>query len=211
MKALNILFFLIFLPFLSFSQDAKAEKILNQMSQKYKQLKGFKAEFSYQMTDSKGKALSENINGNIAVKGNKYRLKVKGQEIFNNTKKVWTYMPDDKEVTVSDYDPEDGEISPAQIYTIYQKNYKYVFAETAKIGSSICDVIDLMPLDKKKDIFKIRLFIDQKGLSLVKWEVFEKSSKRYVYAVKKFEESTFKDDYFEFKKSDYPNVEVIDL
>ena len=108
-----------FLPFLLnllihqniMSQDTRdALEVLNQMSDKYKKMNGFTSSFTYSMNN-----LSENITdsfeGTISVKDEKYILYIEGQKIINDSKTVWTYLEDLNEVTISEYDPTEQEIS----------------------------------------------------------------------------------------------------
>ena len=58
--------------------DKKSTAILEAMSNKYQKVKSFKAVFTY--TQEVGKPLKVDSN----VKGNKFRLKMAGHEIFND-------------------------------------------------------------------------------------------------------------------------------
>src|SRR6478609_10455660 len=142
--------------------DPKAQKILDDMSKKYKDMPGFTAKFAYTLENDASK-IKESSEGEIAVKGSKFKLKLKNQEIFNNGTTVWTYMKESNEVNVSTYDPGEDDMNPTKIYTIYKKGYKYILMGEQN-GSSI---VDLEPLDRKKgQLSKIRLIINKADKSL---------------------------------------------
>lgn len=197
--------------FVSYSQpaqDPKAGQILNEVSKKYKSYKSFKADFSYVM-ESPAAGKNETINGEIYVKGEKFKLNLGAQEIYNNGTTVWTYLKDQDEVNISNYEPDPEEITPSNIYTVYQKGYKYLLLEETATNQ----VVDLIPEDKNKKIFKIRITIAKKDKSIKSWKMFEKSGNRYIYNVTKFLPNPpgVDDRFFMFEKTKYPGVEVVDL
>ena len=190
------------------AHDPKAGQILDEISKKYKEYKSFKADFSY-VLESPSAGKNETITGEIYVKSEKFKLNLGGQEIFNDGTTVWTFLKDQNEVTVSNYEPDPEEITPSNIYTVYQKGYKYLLLEE----NATSQIIDLIPEDKSKKIFKIRLTIGKKDKAIKSWKMFEKSGNRYVYNVVKFlpNPQGVDDKFFVFDKTKYKNVEVNDI
>jgi outer membrane lipoprotein-sorting protein len=99
-----------------------------------------------------------------------------------------------------------------QIFTLYEKGFKYLYTSDKKIGAKVYQMIDLSPTDTKKSYFKIRLGIDKVAKQVASVLIFDKNGNKYTYDVKTFvpnvkvPESTFT---FDAKK--YPGVEVVDL
>ncbi|GAB2968022.1 hypothetical protein GCM10027048_43560 [Hymenobacter coalescens] len=192
-------------------QDPKAAKILDQMSAKYQAMKSFKASFTQTLENQTAK-VKENMNGDIIVSGTKFRLKLNGQEVINNGQTMWTYMKSENEVNISDYEADDQEISPSQIYTLYKKGYKYTYAGETKEGGVACDVIELSPEDHNNQVYKVRLNVSKVDKSVKSWKMFKKNGNRYTFAIKKFEPNTPVDaTTFAFDKAKYKGVKVIDL
>jgi len=190
------------------AQDPKAGQILDEISKKYKSFKSFRADFSYIM-ESPSAGKNETITGEIYVKADKFKLILGSQEILNNGTTVWTYLKDENEVNVSKYEPDPEEITPSNIYSVYQKGYKYLLLEE----TATSQIVDLIPEDKNKKIFKIRLTISKKEKAIKSWKMFEKSGNRYVYNVLKFQPNPpgVDDKFFVFDKSKYKDVTVVDL
>jgi outer membrane lipoprotein carrier protein len=190
--------------------DPKADATLKAMADKYKKIKAFQADFTLASgTDAK---IKEELKGSITVKGEKYRIKIGDQEIFNNSKTVWNYKKKENEVTVSPNEADEDDLTPTKIYSMYKKGFKYNLIETATIDGKACEVIDLTPIDKKKEFFKVRLTIEQASKTLKSWKIFEKSGSRYLYTITNFKgDITVEDAVFNFDKSKYPGVEVVDL
>lgn len=192
-------------------QDPKAGKILDQMSAKYQALNGFKAAFTQTLENPTAK-VKENLSGDITVSGTKFRLKMNGQEVINNGQTMWTYMKSENEVNISDYDPEDQDISPSQIYTLYKKGYKYSYVQEAKENGEAVDVIELSPEDRNNSVYKVRLNVSKKDRSVKSWKMFKKNGNRYTFTIKKFQPNPPMDGTtFSFDKAKYKGVKVIDL
>ncbi|MCS7018417.1 MAG: outer membrane lipoprotein carrier protein LolA [Cytophagales bacterium] len=193
------------------TRDPKAEAILNAMSERYKKMSAFRAEFSYHLRSPQEK-LDETFTGVITVKGAKFRLQLGNQEIYNNQTTVWTYSKEDNEVTITEYDPESGDINPAEVYNMYKKGFKYYYMEEKKENNELFDVIDLIPDDKNLNYFKIRLTINKRTRELKSWQIFEKNGRRSLYTINKFQpDIVVADAFFNFDKSQYPKVVEVDL
>jgi len=192
--------------------DPKAQVILDEMSKKYKEMPAFRAKFSYTLENPASK-INETAEGEIVVKGAKFYLKLPQQEIYNNGTTVWTYMKESNEVTVSAYEPDEDDINPTKIYTLYKKGYKYILlAEQPAEGGKLVDVIDMEPTDKKGQFFKIRLIINKKDKTIKSWKMFEKNGNKYTYVIKSFTpDATIDDNFFSFDKSKYKGVDVQDI
>lgn len=198
---------------LNFSVTAQGQKdpaaltILESMSVKYKAYASFQAEFTNSLINpDKSK---EDITGKITVMGDKYKLELGDQEVINDGKNVWTYLREVNEVNVTDYFPEDQEISPSNIFNIYKEGYKYVYVEERDGGN--LHIIDLEPEAKGKDIYKIRMAIAE-DKELKSFTLFERSGVKYMYSINNMVvDKGIGDDFFNFDEADYPGVEVIDF
>jgi outer membrane lipoprotein-sorting protein len=192
-------------------QDPKAGKVLDEMSAKYKSLKSFRASFQQTLENPSNK-IKETIEGDIIVAGTKFRLQTKGQEVINNGSTMWTYMKNENEVNISDYDPDEEEISPTQIFTLYQKGYKYVYVEQATEAGVVYDIVELSPEDRSNSLIKVRLQVNKKDRSVKSWKMFKKNGNQYSFVIKKFTpNATIDATTFAFDKSKHKGVKVIDL
>ena len=191
--------------------DPKAKEILDAMSQAFQQIGAFASDFSYSMEYS-DLSFSEDFEGEIAVKGDKYRLKMGGQEIINDGSTVWTYLEEVNEVNIDDYDPDEGDISPTQIYNAYKRGFKYVYLEDETINGETYRVVDLVPENNDNQFFKIQLHIAESDKTLKKWRIFDKNGTRYTYEIDNFNpQASVTDELFTFDTSKYQGVEVVDL
>lgn len=187
--------------------DPEALAVLDAMSDKYQKVNAFTATFS-QKIENKSAGIEEEIEGQITVKKEMYKLEIIDSEIYNNGEEVWVYTPDLQEVTVSAYNPEEEEITPGNVYDIYKKGFKYALIQVLENGDR---VIELDPESREKSFHKIRLIISKKD-ELKTFSVFEKSGTKYVYSIKNFKtSSSIGSSFFTFDPKKYPDVEVIDF
>jgi outer membrane lipoprotein-sorting protein len=105
--------------FLNAQNDKRAATILDGMGTKYKSMTSFRVAFTY---TNEGASTKDSYRGEATVQGTKFRLKMAGQEIFNDGKVMTTYVKETNEATVNNYDPKDvGDVDPTRIYTAYKK------------------------------------------------------------------------------------------
>jgi outer membrane lipoprotein-sorting protein len=193
---------LLCLSFSLFAQSNKAVSLIDGMQKKYKAMGSFSANFTYQ-TDG-----AATMSGSITVKGTKFRLKTAGQEIFNNGKEVATYIKEINEVNISSFDPSEGDLNPAKIYSFDKKAYKIALkGESAGVST-----VELSPVAKGTQVKSITLKINSKDLSVNEWTILNKAGKKQYFKVAKLNPKVNADDkLFTFDKKAFPGVEVNDL
>ena len=201
-------------------KDVDAKKILNQLSAKYRSYDVVKADFTFTYEDKQA-GTKDSQSGTMVSrsKSNKFRVSIYSpdnttleQEIISDGKNQWTYNKKDKEVELSQIDNSDESLNPAQLFTIYEKGYKYIYNGDEKVDGKLCQVIDLSPEDEKKPFFKIRLSIDKAKKQISSAMIFDKNGSRYTYTVRSFAPNVkVPESTFTFDKKDYPGVELVDL
>lgn len=202
-------------------KDAAAKKILAQVSAKYRAYDVIKTDFSF-IYDDRQAGTKDTQTGTLISrsKSNKFRVTiydqadkaVVGQEIISDGKSQWTYNKKDKEVELSEADHSGEGFNPAQLFTIYEKGYKYVYNGDEKVDGKMCQVIDLTPEDSNKQFFKVRLSIDKIKKQIYSVVVFDKNGSRYTYVIRTFTPNVkVPESTFTFDKKDHPGVEVVDL
>lgn len=192
-------------------QDPKAEAILQSVSKKYALFKSYQANFVYELENTQAK-VSEKFSGELKVKGAKFTANLGNQAIINDGVTVWTYMKEENEVTISDYKAEEDELNPSKIYNMYKNGFKYLHIGEEKSTKQTFDMIELVPDNKNKSYFKIKLWVSKKDKSVNKWKIFEKNGNRFNYSVSNFLANPKMDDaIFMFDKSKYKGIEIVDL
>lgn len=198
--------------------DAKAKGILDEVAAKTKTYTSIKAEFTNvtekQETNAKSK-VTDTQTGTLQLKGTKYKLEFKGQTIFCDSKTQWTYIKESNEVQVNNApDPKETDnINPVNIFTLYEKGYKYKYEKEDVVSGVKVDIVNLYPLDAaKKTYHTIRLTIDREKKQIIAVKIINKNGTSSTITVKNFTpNSDMPDTMFTFSKADYKGVEVVDL
>ncbi|MCE6992253.1 outer membrane lipoprotein carrier protein LolA [Dyadobacter sp. CY323] len=187
--------------------DKKSSAILDAMSNRYQKIKSFKATFTYTPKGEKP------LKGEATVKGLKFRLKMAGQEIFNDGKLMATYIKETNEVNLQDFDPtSSGDLDPTRIYSAYKKGFKYAFLKEKKEGAKLLEVVELTSTNKNSQVDKVQIEVNKADKSINSWKIFQKNGQEVTYTVEQFQpDVTVADSYFAFNSKQYPGVEVVDL
>ena len=207
--------FSILLSTFSFAQtknDPEAKKILDAVSAKFKTFSTVQANFTYNVENGAGKALSTKT-GSILMKGTKYKLSCSGQEIFCNGTTVWNFDKAANEVTVNNLDASSGMITPQKLFSnFYDKDFFYTLNGEKKVGAKTVQEIQMTPVDKSKSFHTVYLQIDKAAKTIYSTKVLENAGNRYSYTVNSMKTNIpAADNHFVFDKSKYPGVIVEDL
>jgi len=214
MKKIMILSIAMIFGFISISNaqidDAKARKILNEVSAKAKDYKNMKFDFTYRMVD-KAHDIDESLKGSVTLEGDKYKLEFMGRTIISDGKTVWSYDPDAEEIQISNISKDADAFNPGKLLTSYDESYRSKLIKTKKEDGKEYYIIDLYP-KKGKSFFKIRLKIDKKALQIVSGTVFGKDNVTYTYSIDLFSSNvTTSPTFFTMNPKDYPDADVVDL
>jgi len=190
------------------SDSNRAKQVLNKVSQKYKSFRAIEVDFTLQIVNPDAN-IDEKQAGKLFAKGDKYRVKTKEFERISDGESIWTHFIKEVELQITSFDPEEGELSPARIFTIYETmDFNYEIKE--ENGKEI--TIDLVPSsDDETPYNRIRLTVNKSNYLISKATVFENNGTRFVYALSNFKSNVkLNDSYFSF---DFENFEgdIIDL
>jgi len=203
-------------------KDAAAKAILNKVSEKYRQYDVVKTDFDFILDNPQAK-VKETRNGTLLAKSkaNKFKVTIYAagqsskadieQEVISDGKTQWTYLKKDNEVQVNNVDNSGTGVNPAQIFTIYEHGYKYLYNGEVKIGGKLYQEIDLSP-EEEKQFFKVRLEIDKAKKQIYSALIFDKNGNRYTYVLRSFVPNIqVPDNTFSFDPKMHKGVEVVDL
>jgi len=190
-------------------EDPAAIKVLEQFSSRAKGAPSVSISFTVLTVDAIENR-KDTLEGNVVIKGDKYRLTLPESTVWFNGTDSWNYIPEVNEVTISK--PEPGENSffakPSLLYTMYLEGYKPKLIEERDSEF----VIDLYPTDIKIDLVRIRLTITKSGMKLKTAEYKTKRGITMTLKVSNYD-LAFKpaESYFVFDPSKYKGIEVIDM
>lgn len=188
------------------NHNDKAAAALRDLASKLKNSKQVRIEFTFRL-DNKEARIHEEKKGTMWLSGNKYKIMLEGQIILNDGKAIYTYLPQAREVQISEPEAEGQSLSPLSIISDYENKYRIKYIKERK-GVM---VVDLLPLEGSR-FYKIRLEIISADNQLKSVALHEREGNIFSYQIDRLEAPRSVDpSLFTFNKSDYPGVEIVDL
>lgn len=190
--------------------DPKAKAILDKVSTKFKSLKSVEANYNLTVLNRMGKNAG-NKSGKIFLKGQKYLITEKSLQIMSDGKTVWKFEPEANEVSVSKTDPTADGITPQKLFTnFYDKDFNYKLNAPVKQEGKTLSEIEMTPIDKRKNFFKVYVYVDEKQQMIVNSRIYENSGNVYNYSISNLKvNGNLNDNLFTFNKAKYPGIEEI--
>ena len=191
--------------------DPKANKILKEVSKKYKGYKTMYAEFTMKI-ESRADGSKEMYNGKLWIKGDMFKVIVAGQEIVCDAKTLWVYNEAVNEVQISKYQKNSDDFNPSEIFTIYETGFTSRLKNEFEEEGKTYQLIELNPKNKKEPYFLLKLYVNKAEQSIQTLRILYKSGSTHTYRIEKFQSNNgMEDKTFTFDKSKYTDVTEIDL
>ena len=187
----------------------KAKDLLDKVVTKAKSYKNMVIDFKYAINNS-----AENINqenkGTVILQGNKYVLSFMGVTKIYDGKKIYTIVPEDEEITITNNDESDpNSMSPNKIFTFFKKGFKYSMDIKQPMAGKTIQYVKLTPssvTDKRKEIL---IGIDTKTNHIHNLIEVGKNGTRTTLTVTTFKfNQTLAKNQFTFVKTKYPNYYI---
>lgn len=193
--------------------DAKGKAIVDKLMAKAKTWTTFEADFSSRLQNTTNK-LDVKQEGNMKVKGKKFRLALDKNTIINDGTVLYTYNKDANEVNLSDPTEMDQELDPSKLFTQYESGFKTQFVEEKADAAGVTvQTVKLFPVDAgKKAYHTVVLTLDKAKVEPKSIQVLYKDGNTVTYNLKKFTVNPeLADALFTFDKTKFPGVEVNDM
>jgi outer membrane lipoprotein carrier protein len=191
--------------------DAKSVDLLNRVNKKYATYKSMQLDLKLTIEDGKFKEIQK---GEVSVKGNKFRVKSKEQEIISDGKTNWIHLVMQNELQISNPDPDDVAMfsSPDKLLKSFEKDFISQYAGNSTLQGKTVDVIEFKPKDRNSEYSKVRVMIEKSTLNVLKIKVFDKSNIHYTIEVEKFVKNpSLTDAFFRFDESKVPEENTVRL
>jgi outer membrane lipoprotein-sorting protein len=157
---------LIFLALMTFGvtgfaqNDARAESLLTEVSNKIKAYSNISLDFKYELSN-----VNENINqetrGDVVIEGEKYKLNILGVTRIFDGDSLYTISPEDEEVTISSTNTdEEATITPSKMLSFYEDGYTFKMDIIQNVKGRKIQYVKLTPMDTNSEIKHVLLGID---------------------------------------------------
>jgi outer membrane lipoprotein-sorting protein len=183
--------------------------LLDKVVAKAKSYRNMVIDFKYAINNSAEKINQENT-GKVMLQGNKYHLTFMGVTKLFDGKKIYTIVPEDEEITVSNHDENDANaMSPNKIFTFFKKGFKFAMDIKQPMAGKTIQYVKLTPssvTDKRKEIL---IGIDTKTNHIYNLIEIGKNGTRTTLTVSSFKfNQTLAKNQFTFVKAKYPNYYI---
>lgn len=189
--------------------DAKAKKILDDITANYNSKKNSYFKFSF------GTGLNGQVTktepGIYYSAGDKYKLKIMDTEQIFDGNKIYNINADDMEVTVAKPNGSSSMFSPINYLTTYRNDYNVTYNGKKTVNGVNADFIKLTPV-KSNGIQYVYIFVDSVKKQIVKLEQHGNNKDVAVIAIKEYKENqTLDANMFVFDKNKFKNYVITEL
>ncbi|MBK7628279.1 MAG: outer membrane lipoprotein carrier protein LolA [Bacteroidales bacterium] len=148
---------------LAAQSEQEAIKILDRFSSNALGAPSVSMKFNL-ITFDQAENTKDTLKGSIILSKDKYNLELPDNTIWFNGDISWSYLPAEKEVTITKPDRKNNSFQnrPSSIFSMYKNGYKCRLIE----DKSDTWTIDLYPEDIKSDLLRVRLLIGKSLLNL---------------------------------------------
>lgn len=212
MKKIILLFTLFSLNLVHSQNDIRAEKLLNSVSEKIDSSETFKINFTYTLEN-----LIENINqdsdGSIVIKDDNYLLEFMGIKQLCDSKKVYSIVPENEEIIISNIDKDESEtIKPSKLLKFYREGYLILWDKKELILEKEIQFVKLIPINSNSDIDYLQLGIDISNNDIVKLIEIGKNKTKTILTINQLQYDIEIDlNFFVFSEEDYPDYYIENL
>ena len=210
MKKTGILFLSLFIATVAFAQSAeKAKSLLDEVSAKMGAYENMYIGFSQTLSNEEA-GIKEGdeppINGEINLKGEKYRLNYLGNHFIYDGAKLYVINHDEKEISISDNDlsDDDGFIYPSKLLTFYKEGYNLEMGKLQNIKGKKIQFVTLNPIDSNSEIIMVELGIDVNTKHIYKLIQTGINASKTMFTINEFKKNEdLSENFFSLNKTKY--------
>ena len=187
---------------LAFAQKT-ADQVMKHVVDNIKKHNNVEIGIDYKIINQ-ASGINENENGTITLQGDAYKIVLPDQTITSDGKSVWTYMPDNDEVNITE---DDGSMSPLRLIETY-KHHKTVFAKADK-GKGL-RIIEIINAENKAE--RITVIVDEGKNEIQSFTITDSEGNKHVVTMKEYSyDKTLAKNFFSPTEADYNGAEIIDM
>jgi outer membrane lipoprotein-sorting protein len=177
-------FLIIFISSTGYGQQATL--LLKEVSAKVRSYDNIQINFKYNLNNQK-EGVNQQTFGDLTLLNDKYVINMLDITRMFDGSSIYTIVPEDQEVTISSYNPEDEkDITPSQMLTFYEKGYDSKMGIVENIKGRKIQFVKLTPIDSNAEIKKIHLGIDKKTKHIYKLIQIDSKGTKYTLTVQSF-------------------------
>ena len=196
----------------AFAQDAKAKKLLDQVSAKVKTYDNMFIDFKYGLSNDAA-GINQETRGDVTLDGDKYKLNLMGTTQMYDGKKLYTIVPEDEEITISTQDPgDDDAITPSKMLTFFNEGYTYKWDIEQNVSGRKIQYVKLVPMDSNSELKSALLGIDAQTKHIYRLIMTQNNGSKITITVNTFKtDQPLPGNLFTFDASKYSDYYINEL
>lgn len=205
-----VLMLALFSVMMANAQNAdQARKFLDEVSAKVESYDNMLIDFKYSLENTEENVKHE-TRGDVSLEGEKYVLNIMGTTRIFDGKKLYTIIPEDQEINISNYDPsKDDNITPSKMLTFYNDGYNYEWDITQNVNGRQIQYIKLTPIDSNAEVKTILLGIDKQTKHIYNLIQTQENGTKITITVKSFKTNQpLPETLFVFKEDRYKDYYI---
>lgn len=212
MKILKYFIFIFFyVQFQIFGQqsDSKSFRLLDEVSSKMSSYKNFEFEFKYSLENTNENIRQETF-GKIIISDNKYKLSIFELEQLFDGENLYTIIPENKEITVTDPIEDDNiMINPLDLLSFYKTGYELKWDIVQYVNNEPIQYVKLIPKNEDTNINYLLLGINMRTKHIYKLiEIGEQRTTTTLTIDNIISNKNISEDFFNFNKLNYPDYYI---
>ncbi|MDO5510120.1 MAG: outer membrane lipoprotein carrier protein LolA [Weeksellaceae bacterium] len=204
---------ILFMAPMQAQSSAEAKRILDEVSQAYKQRSSFHMKFDSELHNAKTNT-KDRFDGQVYVRGERYNLSVPKMDIrqIYDGKKLHTVSADQKEVTVTTPEASGDELfTPTKVFEMYRKGYNLSVDKTAVVNGRNLTFVKLTPTTAGS-VKHVLVGIDRVKKELVQLiEVNQNNTTTTITVKEQIANVVVPNSLLTFNKSQYPGYYVTEM
>jgi outer membrane lipoprotein-sorting protein len=208
----SILIFVSLVNVCNSQTSLEAKNLLNEVSEKMSNYSAIQFDFSYVLNNRK-EQINQESYGKITVSKDLYKLDFLDATQLYDGKSIYTVVPDNEEITITNPDDQDNEymISPSYLLNFYKEGYDYQWDIKQYIREKNIQFIKLIPVDENTDMKFLLIGVDINLKHLFRIIEIGNNGTQTTLTIERMEVNiSLPENYFEFNKSNYPNFFIIE-
>ena len=195
-----------------FAQDAKAKKLLDEVSAKVKSYDNMFIDFKYGLSNEAA-GINQETRGDVTLDGDKYKLNLMGTMQMYDGKKLYTIVPEDEEITISTQDPgDDDAITPSKMLTFFNEGYTYKWDIEQNVSGRKIQYVKLVPMDSNSELKSALLGIDAQTKHIYRLIMTQNNGSKITITVNTFKtDQPLPGNLFTFDASKYSDYYINEL
>ncbi|HET8855382.1 MAG TPA: outer membrane lipoprotein carrier protein LolA [Salinimicrobium sp.] len=205
-----VLMLALFSVMMANAQNAdQARKFLDEVSAKVESYDNMLIDFKYSLENTEENVKHE-TRGDVSLEGEKYVLNIMGTTRIFDGKKLYTIIPEDQEINISNYDPsKDDNITPSKMLTFYNDGYNYEWDIAQNVNGRQIQYIKLTPIDSNAEVKTILLGIDKQTKHIYNLIQTQENGTKITITVKSFKTNQpLPETLFVFKEDRYKDYYI---